>query len=357
VKGEAITHTTSFRVGSSFALPEVIRSLGHSPDAIFAAAGVDPALYRHPENRISAQDLGRLFDCAARVTARPDIGLLVVSSFRPSGLGLIGELAAEGPDVDTALRNLVRLLQYNTLAGYPAVSVAETIVTLKFDLRYCDFPGANFILEGAIGIALRFMQWLCGNSWKPEAVHLSRRKPSNPRPFQDFFGAPLRFSATEDAILFSADWLSRRVAREERRLEARRLAIAAAPVSELVRRQAAMGLGFGPLSAKNLALQLGISRRQLFRSLKVEGTTCQRLVDDVKFSRARHLLAAGDASIADIAFALGYPDQSSFTRAFARWSGVTPAEWRRRHRPKRDDSYGMGEDTRIMADMIAAERH
>jgi AraC-like DNA-binding protein len=91
-----------------------------------------------------------------------------------------------------------------------------------------------------------------------------------------------------------------------------------------------MQLGFGSLGAKELARQLGISSRQLFRRLRAEGTTCQTIVDEVKFSRARHLLAAGDAPIADIAFALGYPEQSSFTRAFARWSGMSPQKWRGR---------------------------
>jgi AraC-like DNA-binding protein len=315
-------------VGSSFSLPEVIRSLGHSPDTVFAAARVDPALYRYPENRIAAADLGRLFASAAEETARRDIGLLVVSSFRPASLGLVGELAAEGPDVNTALRNLVRLLQYNTLAGYPTFSAAGTTTTLGFELRYFDFPGANFILEGAIGICMRFMQWLCGDRWKPEEVHLSGRKPADPRPFQDFFGAPVRFSSTNDAIVFSSNWLQRPVAREQRRLDSRRLEIEAAPFSELVRRQTAMTLGFGPLSAKDLAHQLGMSSRQLFRRLREEGTTCQTIIDEVRFSRARHLLVAGDAPIADIAFALGYPEQSSFTRAFARWSGMSPQKWR-----------------------------
>jgi AraC-like DNA-binding protein len=328
MNGEANIHTTSFRVGSSFSLPEIIRSLGHSPETVFAAAKVDPALYRHPENRILAQDLGRLFAFASKATARRDIGLLVVSSFRPAGLGLVGEVAAEGPDVDTALRNLVRLLQYNTLAGYPTFSAAETMASLGFELRNFDFPGANFILEGAIGICLRFMQWLCGKEWKPEEVHLSGRRPQDPQPFQHFFGAPVRFSATNDAVLFSSDWLGRPVARERQRLDAKRLEIATAPFSELVRRQAAMGLGFGPLGAKELAHQLEVSRRQFFRRLRSEGTTCQRIIDDVKFSRARHLLEAGDAPITEIAFALGYPDQSGFTRAFARWSGMAPSEWR-----------------------------
>ncbi|BCH26659.1 AraC family transcriptional regulator [Mesorhizobium sp. L-8-3] len=312
-------------------MPEVIRSLGRSPDAVFADAGVDPELYRDPENRITAQDLGRLFDCAAQVTARPDIALLVVSGFQPLGLGLVGLLAAEGPDVNTALRNLVRLLRYNTLAGYPALSNAGAIAMLKFDMRYADFPGAGFILEGATGIIFRFLQWLCGRQWKPEAVHLTRRAPSEPRIFQDFFGAPVRFSATEDGVLFSSTWLSHKVAREENRLRLRKLEIATAPFSEMVRRQVAINLGFEPLTGECLASQLGLSRRQLFRHLKAEGTTCQKLVDDVKFARARYLLAAGDAPIADIAFAIGYPDQSSFTRAFTRWAGRPPGDWRQHH--------------------------
>lgn len=323
------SHTTSFRVGSTYSLPEVVQALGHSPDAVFGAAGVDPALYRHPENRIAAQDLGRLLDCAAQATARRDIGLLVISSFRPPGLGLVGELSAEGPDVHTALRNLIRLLQYNTLAGYPTFSVAEPMAMLGFELRSSDFLGVNFILEGAIGIGLRFMQWLCGSLWKPEEVHLSGRKPQDARPFELFFNAPVRFSSTNNAVLFSSDWLKHPVPREQRRRELDRLEIAAAPFSELVRRQVAMNVGLASIAAQEVAWQLGVSPRQLFRRLNAEGTTCQKIVDDVKFSRARHLLKAGDAPITEIALALGYPEHSSFTRAFARWSGQPPSEWRR----------------------------
>jgi AraC-like DNA-binding protein len=327
---ESADFTKSFRVGSSFALPDVVRALGHSPEAVFASAGVDPELYRDPENRIRAEDLGRLFLSAAEVTGRPDIALLVTSGFQPQGLGLVGLLAAEGPDVRTALRNLVRMLRHNTLAGYPVLASAGDVATMKFDLRYADFPGAEFVLEGATTIIFRFMQWLCGPQWKPEEVHLSRRAPPDSRRFREFFGAAVRFSSTEDGVLFSANWLDRRVDREEHRLRLRRLEIGAAPFSELVRRQVTIDLGFETLTGAHFAAQLGMSRRQLFRHLAAEGTTCQRLVDDVRFSRARHLLAAGDAPIADIAFAVGYPDQSSFSRAFVRWSGVAPGIWRRR---------------------------
>ena len=326
-----MVRTTTFRVGSSYALPAVVRSLGHSPESVFAAAGVDPELYSNPENRIAAEALGRLFLNAAQITGRQDIALVVTSGFQPPGLGLVGLLAAEGPDVETALRNLVRMLRHNTLAGYPVLSVAGDIAMMKFELRHAEFPGAEFILEGATCITFRFMQWLCGRSWQPEEIHLSRRTPANQQMFSDFFGAPVRFSSTEDGVLFSADWLRTRVARERQRLRQMKLEIGAAPFSELVRCQVAIDLGFGSPTGARLATQLGLSRRQLFRHLASEGTTCQALVDDVRFSRARYLLGAGDAPIADIAFALGYPDQSSFSRAFARWSGSSPGKWRRHH--------------------------
>ncbi|MFO1056529.1 MAG: AraC family transcriptional regulator [Dongiaceae bacterium] len=325
---DAGTHAISFRVGSSFALPEVVRSLGHAPEALFAEIGIDPALYGHPENRIAARDLGRLFAGAARITGRTDIALLVVDRFQPRGLGLVGELAAEGPDVRTALRNIVRLLQYNTLAGYPVLSLLDGLATMKFELRDFDFPGASFILEGATGIIFRLMQWLCGPRWKPEAIHLSRRMPADPRPFRRFFAAPVCYSATDDAVLFSADWLARPVPREEQRRAAQRLEIANAPFSELVRRQVAQRLGFAAFRAEDVAQELGISPRQLFRHLAEEGTTYRALADGFRFARARHLLASGDAPLADIAFALGFPEQSAFNRAFARWSGMPPGKWR-----------------------------
>jgi AraC-like DNA-binding protein len=324
-----VTHTTSVRTGSSFALPQVIGALGASPAAVFAEAGVARALYGHPENRIAVRDLGRLFLCAARTTGRPDIALLAVDGFRPAGLGLVGEVAAEGPDVRTTLRNLVRLLPHNTLAGYPVLIDDGPTAVMKFELRESDFPGSEFVFEGATGIIVRLLRWLCGDDWRAEEIHLCRRAPAAPGAFERFFRAPVRFSATEDAVLLAADWLDRPVPRESRRRDSRRVEIASAPWSERVRRQVATRLGLAPLSAEAIAADLGISRRQLFRHLKAEGASVQGQVDAFRFARACHLLVAGDAPLDQIAFALGFPEQSSFTRSFKRWSGFSPNGWRR----------------------------
>ncbi len=329
---ESVTHTTSFRAGETSALPAVIRSLGHSPEDTFAKARVDAEVYTHPERRIAVQDLGRLLDFAARITERPDIALLLADDYRPERLGLIGDVMAAGPDLNAALKNLVRLFQYNSLAGYVVLSVSAGEVLIKFELRDSDFPGSEYILEGATGIIARLIRSLCGEQWRPDEVHLGRKRTSDRELYEKFFGAPIRFSATEDALFFPSKYLALPVKREEHRREAQLLEIAAAPYSEKVRRQVAMRLGLLPINAEAVACRLGTSRRQLFRRLKVEDTSFQKIVDEFRFARARHLLATGDAPLAQIAFALGFPEHSAFTRAFVRWSGVTPTVWRRDRR-------------------------
>jgi AraC-like DNA-binding protein len=82
------------------------------------------------------------------------------------------------------------------------------------------------------------------------------------------------------------------------------------------------------VSGDSLAAELYLSRRTLDRRLAEDNTSWGELLDEVRFSRAQRLLSAGDAPLCDIAFALGYSDQTAFSRSFRRWSGVTPRNWR-----------------------------
>ena len=74
----------------------------------------------------------------------------------------------------------------------------------------------------------------------------------------------------------------------------------------------------------------GMSVRTLQRRLADEGTSYSRLVDEVRFGMALRRLGAPDTKLIEIAFDLGYSDPAHFTRAFRRWTGVAPREFRRR---------------------------
>jgi AraC-like DNA-binding protein len=77
-----------------------------------------------------------------------------------------------------------------------------------------------------------------------------------------------------------------------------------------------------------VAEKLGTSRRSLQRRLASHGATFNRVAEQSLLRRAKTLLAGRNASITDIAFTLGYGDPAHFTRAFRRWTGITPSAYR-----------------------------
>jgi len=77
-----------------------------------------------------------------------------------------------------------------------------------------------------------------------------------------------------------------------------------------------------------IAEMAGISIRSLQRKLSSAGVTYSDLLDGVRFENAAKLLRDTNAKIIDVAFSSGYTDPAHFTRAFRRFSGITPREFR-----------------------------
>jgi AraC-like DNA-binding protein len=91
-------------------------------------------------------------------------------------------------------------------------------------------------------------------------------------------------------------------------------------ISEVIR--------LGDPTLPSAAARLGISRRSLQRHLEIQELTYSDLVDEVRYEIARSLLATTELDVAEIGATLGYRDPSSFSRAFMRWAGVSPREYR-----------------------------
>jgi AraC-like DNA-binding protein len=83
-----------------------------------------------------------------------------------------------------------------------------------------------------------------------------------------------------------------------------------------------------------IARQLGMHERTLNRRLQEEGTTFRRELENVRYELARQLLADTIVPLSKIAAALNYADATAFARAFKRWSGIPPAEWRQLSRKR-----------------------
>jgi AraC-like DNA-binding protein len=86
----------------------------------------------------------------------------------------------------------------------------------------------------------------------------------------------------------------------------------------------------GACGSEEIARALSVSRRTLHRRLAAHGTSFERMLDEVRYDIARQMLENSSAPMIEITASLGYANSSALTRAFRRWSGRTPTDWRQR---------------------------
>lgn len=162
--------------------------------------------------------------------------------------------------------------------------------------------------------------------------------PRNAEPFERFFGGDAVFGQTRDALIFPKTYLELPFRDSTPELGAVFEAYAAAAVSKLsasddvlhqVETAILEGLLTGKSAESDIAARLGVTSRTLHRRLAAAGTHFRRLRDAVVLRRAKTLLSGTVVPFAEISFLLGFSEPSSFHRAFRRWTGKTPAEWRR----------------------------
>ena len=163
----------------------------------------------------------------------------------------------------------------------------------------------------------------------------SYASPRDLAPYQSFFGAPIRFDADENALVFPDRWLRQpipsadakqysrtmeRMKRVEREMGIDVVERARSILPSLIASQLC--------SQERLAHLLSLHPRTFDRRLKASGTTFLQVVTEARYSMSKQLLMYSDMSIIRISNLLGYSDSSVFTRAFRRWSGVSPSVWR-----------------------------
>ena len=325
----------TLRIGATLALPEVLRSLGFDPAALFAEAGFDPALFDNPDNEVSFAARNRLLaHCVARTGCR-HLGLLVGQQGGLQSLGLTGLLVKYSTDLGTALRGLVRYAHLHVRGATVALAVNGDSVMLSYDIHQPQAEAIDQVADGALAVLFNVVRALCGPDWKPTEVRFAHRRPEDVEPFRRFFRVPLRFDAEQNALVFSADWLNRRLPHDEP--EVRRLLqkqIDSLEVRhcddfpEQVRAVLRTALVTGHANADSVAALFSMHSRTLSRRLNAFGIGFRELADESRFEIAQQMLRDSAMDVSQVALLLDYADASAFTRAFRRWSGTTPARWR-----------------------------
>jgi AraC-like DNA-binding protein len=170
------------------------------------------------------------------------------------------------------------------------------------------------------------------------AVHVTHEAPAYRAEYDRIFQMPVVFGSDKNAVLLTDDeWMTRRPPSSSRTVLEVLSAHAEALLGGLESSKSTRGrvesllttaLQTGEANMGTVAGKLGISRQTLFRRLRAEGTTFERVLDELRHRLALHYLSEKNLPVSDTAYLLGYSDRAAFSRAFKRWTGVSPRQTR-----------------------------
>ncbi len=253
-----------------------------------------------------------LAHCVARTGCR-HLGLLVGEQGGLHSLGLVGLLVKFSPDVETALRSLVRYLHLHVRGAVTTLAVEGELAELRYDIYQPRVEATDQVGDGAVALMTNIMRALCGPRWKPVELRFAHRRPDDVGPFRRIFRAPLRFDAEHNAVAFSADWLDRPVSGAEpelRRLLQQQIDLLDArhgdDFPEQVRSVLRTALVTGDAGADQVAALFSMHSRTLHRRLAAFGTGFRGLVDEGRYAIARQLLEDTTMEVSRIAALLDY---------------------------------------------------
>ena len=326
------------RVGPLVTLPDLLRQFDVDAVDVLAACHLPADALASPDQHIPFAALGALLAMSATFSHCEHFALLLGSQHGLETLGPVGELSRHAPTVGDALRSFVVHHHLNSRGGVVFLTVDGSTATLGYTIYDASTFGAEYVHDGIAAMMLRVLRDLTEPGWRPHEVLLARRQPAGLAAYRRFFPARVSFDAEFTGLRFERAALARPVPGADAttfRVAERQVAAAGrrSLVNDL-KRVLRVEMLRGATSASHVAQILMLHQRTLNRRLSDCGTTFQQLLDEVRYDSARHLLHLTQIPMAQIAASLGYAEAASFTRAFRRWSGTTPALFRAQHGPK-----------------------
>ena len=329
------------RVGPLMGIPVILQDLGYEPRPLFDSAGLKMEQFTDPDTTVYFLDASRLLALCVATTGCQHFGLLLGKNVHASSLGTAGLLLQAAPNVGKALGDLIRHFELHDQGGIPTLLVEGDVALLGYAVYQQDAEAVKHILDLSITVACNIMRDLCGEDWNPAEVFLSRSTPPDQMPYKRVFRAPVRFNSDQNAIAFSSHWLKHPLPGADSLLhryleEKAQDSHAQCDMSMVCKLDGVLRrlMVTQTCSAANAATLLHMHERTLNRRLSDEGTCFRQELDNTRYEVAKQFLAESTISLEKLAMVLGYSDKTAFSRAFKRWSGVTPAKWRVRHKSK-----------------------
>jgi AraC-like DNA-binding protein len=313
---------------------ELAARWGVTAEAVLRGLPLSAEALGVPSTRVPIPVCAEIVARAERLTGEPALAVHAGTQMRVSSHGFLGFAAMTSQTVRAAIELAVRFAETRTNVLGLSLCVEGDTASLVIEERA---PLGRF-REFAI-ISLMMGLWRLGESLtgRPLDGVAECAFPAPPYARDVPLAGRVRFSQPTHRLVFrasvlgvpltSADPIATQLARAECERE-----LAAVVDAGLMGRVRAAVLAHAPSvpPLDEVARELRVSSRTLKRRLADRGTTFSGIVDEVRRQRAFLLLQNRELSVGEVAARLGYRELPSFTRAFRRWTGVSPAAYRQR---------------------------
>ena len=317
---------------------DVLAARGMDLDALLFEVGVADGALDDPASELPLDAVARLMETAAERAHDPGLGLTLAEAYPPGGTGLFGYLVLHARTVREALQSITR---YAALLLHPSpVTFREEAdaATLSWCLpsrrktrriQFASFINALLVLR---------LRRIAGRGWNPLAVDVEHPElPCAPK-LHRILGPRVTYNARENSIAIDPRTLQRLIDGADPHLfrilqetgEAKLQRLASRP--DLVARTARAimeTLSTDPPLLEHVADRMRMTPRTLQNRLAHHETTFERVLSDTRLDLAERYLRDTELPLTEIAFLLGFSEQSAFTRAARGWFGKPPSQLRK----------------------------
>ena len=313
-------------------------NLGVDADEVLRRSGLDPAELYQANLRTKFSGQPRFWKAAVELSGDPCIGLHLGEEMPVYKGQILEYLFLSSQTFGDGLR---RVLNYQRLISDALHGQVTETPSPCLTSYFSEHQHATSHLAEAMVLGLiKGFQAVTDGTFRPEKIVFNHPPNTDIAEYQRIFQCPVEFNAKSFQLFFPASMLSYRSLYAEPELlnlhiQAADQHLAVLQQQDLiteVRSQLGALLESGETTLANVANRLGVTPRHLRHQLDLAGTSFQRLLNDYRHRLARRLLSQTDEGISEIVYLTGFSEPSTFYRAFRRWEGTTPIEYRQQHR-------------------------
>lgn len=323
--------------------PELVRELGGDPETLLHTAQADSVSAATDRGEVCYRQFVNLLELAATELSCPDFGMRLAK--KQNGVGSFGPLGLVMQGSATFGDALAYVMTHNYAHSLAARVWMERRadaqqVLMRHDILLDGLPNKAQAMEQILLLGHLAALHMTGGLARARAVRFRHLPVSGRRSYRRYFGCDVYFGCDEDGVVFSLQDLARPIIDPDRQaFEAmidfieRQHTSRRPPAHAEVRGAILSLLPGGDASNERVARALNLHRRTLHRRLRAEGTSFQKVKDEVRRDILQYYLQRTDVDLTRISQKLGFSEQAVMSRCCQRWFDATPTQLRQGAHP------------------------